>query len=63
LETIKLSEPLPLQELVMLALEDPESNFNKDVDGDPNKVAKSVVSVLVRHAPMLKEYVSFVERA
>ncbi|XP_052648958.1 DNA mismatch repair protein Mlh1 isoform X2 [Harpia harpyja] len=54
---LRLSEPAPLYELSMLALEDPESGWTED-DGPKEGLAEYIVEFLKKKTEMLKDYFS-----
>ncbi|XP_041263832.1 DNA mismatch repair protein Mlh1 isoform X2 [Onychostruthus taczanowskii] len=54
---LRLSEPAPLYELSMLALEDPESGWTEE-DGPKEGLAEYIVEFLKRKTEMLKDYFS-----
>ncbi|NXG48217.1 MLH1 protein, partial [Psilopogon haemacephalus] len=55
---LRLSEPAPLYELSMLALEDPESGWTEE-DGQKEGLAEYIVDFLKKKTEMLKDYFSF----
>ncbi|NXJ66942.1 MLH1 protein, partial [Rostratula benghalensis] len=54
---LRLSEPAPLYELSMLALEDPESGWTEE-DGPKEGLAEYIVEFLKKKTEMLKDYFS-----
>uniref|UniRef100_A0A8C8ATU3 DNA mismatch repair protein MLH1 n=1 Tax=Otus sunia TaxID=257818 RepID=A0A8C8ATU3_9STRI len=54
---LRLSEPAPLYELSMLALEDPESGWTEE-DGPKEGLAEYIVEFLKKKSEMLKDYFS-----
>ncbi|XP_418828.1 DNA mismatch repair protein Mlh1 isoform X1 [Gallus gallus] len=54
---LRLSEPAPLYELAMLALEDPESGWTEE-DGPKEGLAEYIVEFLKKKTEMLKDYFS-----
>ncbi|XP_075561108.1 DNA mismatch repair protein Mlh1 isoform X3 [Pelecanus crispus] len=54
---LRLSEPAPLYELSMLALEDPESGWTEE-DGPKEGLAEYIVEFLQKKTEMLKDYFS-----
>ncbi|NWI13287.1 MLH1 protein, partial [Crypturellus soui] len=54
---LRLSEPAPLFELALLALEDPESGWTEE-DGPKEGLAKYIVEFLKKKTEMLKDYFS-----
>ncbi|KFV83803.1 DNA mismatch repair protein Mlh1, partial [Struthio camelus australis] len=54
---LRLSEPAPLFELAMLALEDPESGWTEE-DGPKEGLAEYIVEFLKKKTEMLKDYFS-----
>ncbi|XP_057287460.1 DNA mismatch repair protein Mlh1 isoform X2 [Pezoporus wallicus] len=54
---LRLSEPAPIYELSMLALEDPESGWTEE-DGPKEGLAEYIVEFLKKKTEMLKEYFS-----
>uniref|UniRef100_A0A8C3LMH4 DNA mismatch repair protein MLH1 n=1 Tax=Chrysolophus pictus TaxID=9089 RepID=A0A8C3LMH4_CHRPC len=54
---LRLSEPAPLYELAMLALEDPESGWTEE-DGPKEDLAEYIVEFLKKKTEMLKDYFS-----
>ncbi|NXV78660.1 MLH1 protein, partial [Atlantisia rogersi] len=54
---LRLSEPAPLFELSMLALEDPESGWTEE-DGPKEGLAEYIVEFLKKKTEMLKDYFS-----
>ncbi|XP_051468797.1 DNA mismatch repair protein Mlh1 isoform X2 [Apus apus] len=54
---LRLSEPAPLYELSMLALEDPESGWTEE-DGPKEELAEYIVEFLKKKTDMLKDYFS-----
>ncbi|NXD27368.1 MLH1 protein, partial [Spelaeornis formosus] len=54
---LRLSEPAPLYELSMLALEDPESGWTEE-DGPKEGLAEYIVEFLKKKAEMMKDYFS-----
>ncbi|KAM6339156.1 DNA mismatch repair protein Mlh1 isoform 2-T2 [Podargus strigoides] len=54
---LRLSEPAPLYELSMLALEDPESGWTEE-DGPKEGLAEYIVEFLKKKTDMLKDYFS-----
>uniref|UniRef100_A0A803UZU5 MutL homolog 1 n=1 Tax=Ficedula albicollis TaxID=59894 RepID=A0A803UZU5_FICAL len=54
---LRLSEPAPLYELSMLALEDPESGWTEE-DGPKEGLAEYIVEFLKQKTEMLKDYFS-----
>ncbi|XP_031359770.1 DNA mismatch repair protein Mlh1 isoform X2 [Lonchura striata] len=54
---LRLSEPAPLYELSMLALEDPESGWTEE-DGPKEELAEYIVEFLKKKTEMLKDYFS-----
>uniref|UniRef100_A0A8C3F0N7 MutL homolog 1 n=1 Tax=Corvus moneduloides TaxID=1196302 RepID=A0A8C3F0N7_CORMO len=54
---LRLSEPAPLYELSMLALEDPESGWTEE-DGPKEGLAEYIVEFLKKKTEMLKDYLS-----
>ncbi|KAM9025262.1 DNA mismatch repair protein Mlh1 isoform 1-T1 [Ara ararauna] len=54
---LRLSEPAPVYELSMLALEDPESGWTEE-DGPKEGLAEYIVEFLKKKTEMLKEYFS-----
>ncbi|OXB83219.1 UNVERIFIED_CONTAM: hypothetical protein H355_001971 [Colinus virginianus] len=54
---LRLSEPAPLYELAMLALEDPESGWTEE-DGPKEGLAEYIVEFLKKKSEMLKDYFS-----
>ncbi|XP_017675661.1 PREDICTED: DNA mismatch repair protein Mlh1 [Lepidothrix coronata] len=54
---LRLSEPAPLYELSMLALEDPESGWTEE-DGPKEGLAEYIVEFLKQKIEMLKDYFS-----
>ncbi|NXS78252.1 MLH1 protein, partial [Erpornis zantholeuca] len=54
---LRLSEPAPLYELSMLALEDPESGWTEE-DGPKEGLAEYIVEFLKNKSEMLKDYFS-----
>jgi DNA mismatch repair protein MLH1 len=55
MSTIKLSNPAPVHDLVMLALDHPLSGYDPN-DGDQETIATYIVELLRTRASMLKEY-------
>lgn len=58
LDVLKLSEPAPLRDLVLLALELQESGYNEETDLPKSKIADDAVEVLSSKALMLWDYFS-----
>ena len=54
---LKLSEPAPLHELALLALDSPDSGWT-EADGPKEELAQYVVELLVSKAEMLDDYFS-----
>ncbi len=60
LPKLRFAEPLSLEPLVLLALQEEErkGNYEEDVDGDKNEAVKIVVDLLKSKRDMLDEYFS-----
>ncbi|XP_053681336.1 DNA mismatch repair protein Mlh1 [Anopheles nili] len=56
-ERFTLSEPLELKRLAQLALTDPESGYTEE-DGTVEELTNCIVNILVKKAPLLREYFS-----
>ncbi|XP_055625254.1 DNA mismatch repair protein Mlh1 [Toxorhynchites rutilus septentrionalis] len=57
LTRMSFTSPLPLMELALLGLQDPESGWTEE-DGPMHELADRVVEILSSKAPMMKEYFS-----
>lgn len=57
-ETIEFSKPLPLKELVLIALDLPDVGWTPE-EGDKNELADTAVQILRNKAPLLSDYFSF----
>lgn len=55
LDSMAFTNPLPLRELSMLALQDAESGWTED-DGPEEELAERIVEILISKAPLMKEY-------
>ena len=55
MESIRLSQPAPISEVVLLALEYEEAGWTAE-DGPKDELAKDIAKLLVEKAPMLEEY-------
>ncbi|KDO28271.1 hypothetical protein SPRG_06322 [Saprolegnia parasitica CBS 223.65] len=53
--TITLHEPLPIMDLVLCALENPQ-NLYSEADGPKDAIARAIQTTLLDKAPMLAEY-------
>nr|XP_019526915.2 DNA mismatch repair protein Mlh1-like [Aedes albopictus] len=57
LDAMTFTNPLPVRELAMFALQDAESGWTED-DGPRDELAERIEEILISKAPLMKEYFS-----